>query len=79
MTAGENIVFALEQALPGRRRAEYLDIARKHLSQVGLQNSFDILPAKLSGGMRQRAAIARAFAIDAPVLLMDEPSARWMP
>jgi NitT/TauT family transport system ATP-binding protein len=73
MTAGENIVFALEQALPGRKRAEYLEIARIHLSQVGLQNSFDVLPAKLSGGMRQRAAIARAFAIDAPVLLMDEP------
>ncbi|WKW50402.1 ABC transporter ATP-binding protein [Rhodomicrobium lacus] len=73
MTTGENIILALEQANANRKKAEYREIAREHLSRVGLLNSFDKLPSKLSGGMRQRAAIARAFAIDAPVLLMDEP------
>ena len=73
MTASENIVLALEQTQPGRRRAEYLEIARNYLRLVGLERDFDRLPSQLSGGMRQRAAIARAFAMDSPILLMDEP------
>ncbi len=73
LTAGENIVLALQQAFPGRTKAEYRTMARSHLGLVKLEDAFDKLPSKLSGGMRQRAAIARAFAMDSPVLLMDEP------
>lgn len=73
MTAGQNIVLALEQAFPGKKKSEYREAAAGYLEMVGLPDANDKLPGQLSGGMRQRAAIARAFAINSPVLLMDEP------
>lgn len=73
MTAGQNVVIALEQAFPGKKKGEYRATAQDYLDLVGLGNAYDKLPGQLSGGMRQRAAIARAFAINSPVLLMDEP------
>jgi NitT/TauT family transport system ATP-binding protein len=73
MTAGQNIVLALEQTFSGKTKAEYRDIALDYLEMVGLGEAYQKLPGELSGGMRQRAAIARAFAINSPVLLMDEP------
>lgn len=73
MTAGQNIILALEQAFPGKKKTEYREAAAGYLELVGLGEAYDKLPGQMSGGMRQRAAIARAFAINAPVLLMDEP------
>ncbi|BCS54124.1 ABC transporter ATP-binding protein [Geobacter sp. SVR] len=73
MTAGQNIVLALEQAFPGKSRGEYREAAVGYLELVGLGGASEKLPGQMSGGMRQRAAIARAFAINSPVLLMDEP------
>ncbi|ACM20882.1 ABC transporter, ATP-binding protein [Geotalea daltonii FRC-32] len=73
MTAGQNVVLALEQAFPGKSRARLRQTAQEYLEMVGLRDVFHKLPGALSGGMRQRAAIARAFAINSPVLLMDEP------
>jgi NitT/TauT family transport system ATP-binding protein len=73
MTAGQNIILALEQAFKGKKKGEYREAALGYLEMVGLGTSFDKLPGQMSGGMRQRAAIARAFAVNAPVLLMDEP------
>ena len=73
MTAGQNIILALSQAFPGKKKEEYREIAQGYLEMVGLGTAGDKLPSQLSGGMRQRAAIARAFSINAPVLLMDEP------
>jgi NitT/TauT family transport system ATP-binding protein len=73
MTAGQNILLALEQAFPGKKKGEYREAASGYLEMVGLGEGFDKLPGQMSGGMRQRAAIARAFAVNAPVLLMDEP------
>lgn len=73
MTAGQNVVLALEQAFPGKKKSEYREAAAGYLELVGLPDASDKLPGQLSGGMRQRAAIARAFAINSPVLLMDEP------
>ena len=74
MTAGENIMLALEQRFPKENRVRLKAIALENIRLVGLDESvYDKLPKELSGGMKQRCAIARAFSIDPPVLLMDEP------
>lgn len=73
MTTGQNVVLALEQAFPGKPKSEQRETAQSYLEMVGLADVFHKLPGALSGGMRQRAAIARAFAVNSPVLLMDEP------
>lgn len=74
MSAGENIMLALKQRFPGRDKNELLKIATDMMKEVGLADDvFKKLPKELSGGMKQRCAIAQAFSIDPPTLLMDEP------
>lgn len=74
MSVGENVMLPLE--LDGAVPAADLEPrARKMLSLVGLEDSFDQEPASLSGGMKKRAAIARALVLEPAVLLLDEPSA----
>jgi phospholipid/cholesterol/gamma-HCH transport system ATP-binding protein len=74
MTVGENVMLPLELNAPAPR-AQHERIARDKLALVGLQDSFNQEPASLSGGMKKRAAIARALALEPQVLFLDEPSA----
>lgn len=73
-TAGENIMLALRKKFPQRDKTELKKAAVEMLQKVGLEaDVYNKLPKELSGGMKQRCAIARAFGIDPPILLMDEP------
>src|SRR5881628_3068943 len=74
MTVGENV------ALPLREHTKLEDstieiILRLKLDQVGLSGYENYMPAQLSGGMKKRAAVARAMAMDPEILFFDEPSA----
>ncbi|HYP89756.1 MAG TPA: ATP-binding cassette domain-containing protein, partial [Polyangiaceae bacterium] len=74
MTVGENVAFALQEwtQLPEEAVSA---IVRAKLTLVGLEGAEDKLPAELSGGMRKRAAIARAMAFEPSLIFLDEPSA----
>ncbi len=74
MTCFENVMLPLEE-FSGRRPAEMREIAMARLKDVGLEDAADKLPSEISGGMRKRAAIARALALDPEVIFLDEPSA----
>ena len=71
--AGPNLTLALHAAYPDKNRKEVKALAESYLETVGLGGSFGQYPEALSGGMRQRAAIARALASPSGILLMDEP------
>jgi len=66
-----NVGFGLE--LRGVPRAERDEAARRYIAEVGLKGFEHRHPSQLSGGMRQRVGLARALAVDADIILMDEP------
>lgn len=70
-TARENVEFGLEAIGTGKR--ERRERVREYLNLVGLDDFADSYPHQLSGGMKQRVAIARSLATDPELLIMDEP------
>jgi phospholipid/cholesterol/gamma-HCH transport system ATP-binding protein len=74
MTLLGNVMLPMEMFtdLPAEARAS---VARTKLGLVGLADAADRFPAEISGGMAKRAGIARAMALDPPILFLDEPSA----
>jgi NitT/TauT family transport system ATP-binding protein len=71
LTALANVTWPLQ--MKGMAKAERLAKARAYLDLVHLSRYAALYPAELSGGMRQRVALARLFALDSQILLMDEP------
>jgi NitT/TauT family transport system ATP-binding protein len=73
MTVLDNIAFGVKQAKKDLPRGERRALSRDFLARVGLSGFGHKYPSQLSGGMQQRAARARALAMDTDILLMDEP------
>lgn len=71
LTVEENVAYGLQ--MRGVLKSERRAIARRWIGEVGLERFTTAYPAQLSGGMQQRVGLARAFAYDPDVLLMDEP------
>jgi NitT/TauT family transport system ATP-binding protein len=71
MSVRDNVAYGLR--LRGIGKRERVEIANKYISMIGLSKFADAYPHQLSGGMKQRVSVARAFANDPEILLMDEP------
>lgn len=75
MTLLENVLLPIQQFKPGLSPAQMKEIARFKLSLVNLYGFDEYYPYEISGGMRKRAGLARAMALDPEILFFDEPSA----
>ncbi len=73
LSALQNVEFGVRARWPAWSKQQAREHSARYLGMVGLSHSLDRKPAQLSGGMRQRVSIARAFATHPKLLLLDEP------
>ena len=75
LTVFQNVALPIRLHRPQTPESEIKDMVESHLKKVNMLHAIDKLPSELSGGMKKRAALARAIALDPELLFCDEPSA----